>query len=69
MSRRASCKHGVDCGEQILCDGSFEDKSIGSRFNRRQLHILLLVNAESDQLQLREMAADSANQPQPISAS
>ena len=64
MSRCASCKHGVDGGEQIRCDGSFEDKSIGSRFNRRQLRILFLVDAESDQLQLREMAADSANQPQ-----
>jgi hypothetical protein len=61
MSRCASRKHGVDGGEQICCDGSFEDKCIGSRFNRRELRILFLVDAESNQLQLREMAPYSAN--------
>ena len=69
MSRCASRKHGVDGEKQIRCDGSFEDKSIGPRFNRRELGILFVVDAESDQLQLREMAPDSANQPQPVSAS
>ncbi len=69
MSRCASRKHGVDGGEQIRRDGSFEDKCIGSRLNRGQLRILFLVDAESDQLQLREMAPHSANQPKPISAS
>jgi hypothetical protein len=69
LSRCASCKHGVDGGQQIRCDGSFEDEAIGSRFNRRELRILLLVDAESDQFQRREMAPDSAHQPQPISAS
>ena len=48
----------VDGGEQIRSDGSLEDKSIGSRFNHRQLRILFLVDAENDQLQLREMTAD-----------
>jgi hypothetical protein len=54
-------KHSVDGGEQIGCDGSFEDKSVGSRLNRRELRILFLVDAESDQLEVREMAPDSAN--------
>ena len=61
MSRCASRKHSVDGGEQIRRDGSFEDKSIRSRFNRRELRILFRVDAESDQLKLREMAPDSAN--------
>jgi len=69
ISRCASCKYGVDGGQQIRCDGSFEDEAIGSRFNRRELRILLLVDAESDQFQRREMAPDSAHQPQPISPS
>ncbi len=69
MSRCASRKHGVDGEKQIRCDGSFEDESIGPRFNRRELGILFVVDAESDQLQLREAAPDSANQPQPVSAS
>ena len=43
MSRCASRKHGVDGGEQIRRDGSFEDKCIGSRLNRGQLRILFLV--------------------------
>jgi hypothetical protein len=59
-SRCASPKHGVDSGEQIRCDGSFGDKSVGSCFNRRQLHTLFSVDAESDQLQLRETVPDSA---------
>ncbi len=50
MSGCASRKHGVDGGEQIRRDGSFEDKSIGPRFNRRELGVLFVVDAESDQL-------------------
>jgi hypothetical protein len=61
MSRCASRKHDVDGGEQIGSDGPFEDISIGSRFDRRELRILFLVDAECDQLQSREMAPDSAN--------
>ena len=68
MSDCASCKHGVDGGEQIRCDRLFEDKSIGSRFNHRQLCILFLVDAENNQLQLRELAADSAHEPEPVAA-
>jgi hypothetical protein len=61
MSRCASRKHDVDGGEQIGSDGPFEDISIGSRFDRPELRILFLVDAECDQLQSREMAPDSAN--------
>src|SRR6185437_11013745 len=68
MSCCASGKYDIDRGQQVRCDGSFQDKSIGSRFNRRQLCILFLVDAENDQLQLREMATDSANQPEPVAA-
>ena len=39
-------EHRVDCGEQIHRDGSFENKSIGARVNRRQLRVLFLVDAE-----------------------
>jgi hypothetical protein len=61
ISGCASCKHGVDGRQQIRCDGSFEDKSIGPRFNRSELRILFLVDAKSDQLQPWEPAPDSAN--------
>ena len=59
----------LDQGGGIKRALPLEDKCTGSRFNRRQLRILFLVDAESDQLQLREIAADSANQSQPISVS
>src|SRR6516164_7547317 len=53
-SRLSSCcafrKHRVDGGEQIRCDGSLEDVSIGFGCDRRQLHVLFRMDAESDQL-------------------
>ena len=49
-------EHRVDCGEQIHRDRSFENKSIGACVDCRQLRSLFLVDAESDQLQLREKA-------------
>jgi hypothetical protein len=61
MSRYATRKHGVDGGEQIRRDRSFKNKSIRPRFHRRQFRIPFVVDAESDQLQLREVAPDSAN--------
>ena len=61
MSRYATHKHGVDGGEQIRRDRSFKDKSIGPRFNSRQLRALFVVDAESDQLQLRKIAPHPSN--------
>ena len=58
MSGCASRNHGVNGREQIRCDGSFEDKSIGSRCDRGEFRILFVVDAESDQLQFRELAAE-----------
>ena len=60
-SRCAFRKHSVDGGQQIGGDGSFDNKSISSCFDRRELHILFRVDAERDQFQVREMAPDSAD--------
>lgn len=67
-SRCVSAKRGIDSGKQIRCDGCFGDKSVGSCLNRRQLHTLFSVDAKSDQLQLRELAPDTADQPESASA-
>src|SRR6516225_2888957 len=66
LSRAVSRKQRVNGGEQIRGDGTFADKSVGSCFDRRQLHALLSVDTESDQPQPRETAPDAADQPQPV---
>lgn len=55
------------CREQIGCNGTLDDKSVGARFHCGGFGVRVLENTESDHLHLRELTSDAANQAQRIS--